>query len=147
MMSRQHIEIRQSFNAPVEKVFSILTDHESFGRIIGTNIKRVVDSQGDNKNGVGSTRRISSPPIPAFEETVTKYEPNRLMEYFVSKGSPIKNHIGRMAFTEEDGKTNLYYTIDFDPKWPFVLLGGFLRQAIDKPIRKGIERLAASYES
>jgi hypothetical protein len=30
-MSRQHIEIRQSFNAPVETIFNILTDHVSFG--------------------------------------------------------------------------------------------------------------------
>jgi hypothetical protein len=146
-MSRQHIEIRQSFNAPVERVFNVLTEHESFGKVIRKNIKRVVDSQDENKNGVGSVRRINSFPLPAFEETVTRLEPNRLMEYVVSKGSPIKNHKGRMEFSEEQGKANLYYTIDFDPKLPFVLFGAVLKQAIEKQIRTGIERLAESYHS
>ncbi|MCP3952187.1 MAG: SRPBCC family protein [Desulfobacterales bacterium] len=141
-MSRQRIEIRQSFDAPVGEIFNALTDHESFGNVIGTNIKRVVDSPDENKNGVGSVRRISSFPVPAFEETVITYDPNRLMEYVVSKGSPIKNHKGRMEFSEKEGKTELFYTISFEPKLPFILLGAILKQAIDKPIRKGIERLA-----
>lgn len=146
-MSRQHIEIRQSFNAPVGIVFNLLTDHESFGNIIKANFKRVVASPGENKNGVGSVRRISAFPVPAFEETVVALEPNQLMEYVVSKGSPVKNHKGRMEFSVEQGKTWLYYTIDFEPKLPFVLLGSILRRAIEKPIRKGLERLAGQYEA
>jgi len=146
-MSRQHIEIRQSFDAPVEKVFKVLTGHESFGKVIRKNIERVVDSRDENKNGVGSVRRIYPFPLPAFEETVTRFEPNRLMEYVVSKGSPIKNHKGRMAFSAEQGKTNLYYTIDFEPKLPFMLFGAILKRAIEKPIRTGIERLAESYQA
>lgn len=144
-MSRQHIEIRQTFNAPVEEIFRLLTEHASFGKIIGTNIKRVVDSQDENKNGVGSVRRISSFPVPAFEETVVTFEPGRLMEYVVSKGTPIKNHRGRMEFSEKQGLTELCYTIEFEPKLPFILLGSVLKQVIDKPIRKGIEQLARQY--
>jgi hypothetical protein len=64
------------------------------------------------------------------------------MEYVVSKGSPIKNHKGRMEFSEEQGKTKLCYTIDFEPKLPFILLGSVLKRAIEKPIRKSLERLA-----
>lgn len=146
-MARQHIEIRQIFDAPVEEIFEALTDHESFGKVLQTNIKRVVDSRGENKNGVGSVRRISSFPVPAFEETVVTYEPNRLLEYVVSKGSPIKNHKGRMEFSEEQGKTSLFYTVDFEPKLPFILLGSILKRAIDKPIRKGIERLARKHDA
>lgn len=83
--------------------------------------------------------------MSACEETVVTYEPGRLMEYVVSKGSPIKNHSGRMEFSEERGKTRLLYTIDFEPKLPFVLFGAILKQAIDKPIRRGIERLARQH--
>ncbi len=145
-MSRQHIEIRQSFNAPVETIFNILTDHESFGKVIATKIQRVVDSQEENKNGVGSVRRISSFPVPAFEETVITFEPNQLMEYVVSKGSPIKNHKGRMEFSEEEGKTKLCYSIDFDPKLLLTLLGSVLKPAIEKPIRQSLEKLSRRYE-
>lgn len=144
-MSREHIEIRQTFNAPVETIFNLLTDHESFGKVISTKIKRVVDSPGENKNGVGSVRRISSFPVPAFEETVVTFKSNRLMEYVVSKGSPIKNHKGRMEFSEEGGRTNLFYTIDYEPRLPFQPLRSVLRKAIENPMRKSLERLAGRY--
>jgi len=144
-MSRQHIEIRQSFNAPVETIFNILTDHESFGNVITTKVRRVVDCPKENKNGVGSVRRVFSFPLPAFEETVVTFEPNFLMEYVVSKGSPIKNHTGRMEFSEEGGITRLCYFIDFDPRLPFTLLGPVLKSAIEKPIRKSLEKLSKRY--
>ena len=146
-MSRQHIEIRQSFNAPVETIFNILTDHESFGKVIATKIQRVVDSPDENKNGVGSVRRISSFPVPAFEETVITFEQNQLMEYVVSKGSPIKNHKGRMEFSEEGGKTKLCYFIDYEPKLLLTPLSSVLKKAIGDPIRKSLEKLSKRYTS
>ena len=145
-MGEQHIKITQLFNEPVDTIFSLLTDHEAFGQVINTKIKRVVDSQGENKNGLGSVRRISAFPAPAFEETVVTFEPARLMEYVISKGSPVKNHKGRMEFSDEQGQTRLNYTIDFEPKLPFVLLGSILKKAIEKPIREGLIRLAERYE-
>jgi uncharacterized protein YndB with AHSA1/START domain len=146
-MSRQHIEIRQSFNAPVETIFNLLTDHESFGKVIATKVQRVVDSPDENKNGVGSVRRISSFPVPTFEETVVTFEPNQLMEYVVSKGSPIKNHKGRMEFSEEGGKTKLCYFIDYEPKLLLTPLSSVLKKAIEDPIRKSLEKLSKSYDS
>jgi uncharacterized protein YndB with AHSA1/START domain len=146
-MGQQQIKITQLFNAPVDTIFSLLTDHEVFGQVINTKIKRVVDSQSENKNGVGSVRRISAFPAPAFEETVVTFEPDRLMEYVISKGSPIKNHKGRMEFSDEQGKTRLNYTIDFEPKLPFLFFGSILKNAIEKPIREGLKRLAERYDT
>jgi uncharacterized protein YndB with AHSA1/START domain len=141
-MGEQHIKIKQLFNAPVDTIFSLLTDHETFGQVINAKIKRVVDSPDENKNGLGSVRRINAFPAPAFEETVITFEPNQLMEYVVSKGSPIKNHKGRMEFSDEQGKTRLNYTIDFKPKLPFIFFGSILKKAIEKPISAGLKRLA-----
>lgn len=146
-MSKKQIQITQTFDAPVETIFKCLTDHETFGRIINAKIKRVVDGQGENKNGPGSVRRVNAFPAPAFEETVITFEPNRLMEYVVSKGSPIKNHKGRMEFSHEEGKTGLTYTIDFEPRLPFVFLGSIIKKAIEKPIRQGIKRLADTHDT
>jgi len=145
-MGQQQIQITQLFKAPVDTIFNILTDHEAFGQVINANIKRVVDGQGDNKNGVGSVRRVSTFPAPAFEETVVVFEPNQLMEYVISKGSPIKNHRGRMEFSDEQGQTRLVYTIVYDPKLPFLFLGSILKKAIEKPIREGLQRLAERYD-
>lgn len=145
-MGEQHIKITLLFNAPVETIFSVLTDHEAFGQVINTKIKRMVDRQGENKNGAGSVRRISAFPAPAFEETVVTFEPNQLMGYVVSKGSPIKNHKGRMEFSDEQGKTRLNYTIDFEPKLPFLFFGSTLKRAIEKSIHDGLKRLAERYD-
>ena len=145
-MGKYHINITQSFNAPVGTIFNILTDHQAFGEVTNANIKRVVDSQGENKNGLGSVRRISAFPAPAFEETVVVFEPDRLMEYVVSKGSPIKNHKGRLEFSEADGKTRLNYTIDFDVKLPFIFIGAVIKSAIEKSIGNGLKRLSERYE-
>jgi uncharacterized protein YndB with AHSA1/START domain len=146
-MGQQQIKITQLFNAPVDTIFNILTDHETFGQVINAKIKRVVDSQDDNKNGVGSVRRISTFPAPAFEETVVTFESERLMEYVISKGSPIKNHRGRMEFSDEQGQTRLTYTIVYEPRLPFVLLGSILEKAIEKPISDGLKRLAERYDT
>jgi len=145
-MGEQRIKITQLFNAPVDTIFSFLTDHEAFGNVINAKIKRVVDSPDENKNGLGSVRRINAFPVPAFEETVVTFEPNQLMEYVISKGSPIKNHKGRMEFSDEQGKTSLNYTIDFEPKLPFLFFGSILKKAIEKPIREGLKRLADRYD-
>ena len=107
----------------------------------------MVDSPDENKNGVGYVRRISAFPVPDFEKTVITFEPNILMEYVVSKGSPIKNHNGRMEFSEENGKTDLCYFIDFEPKLSIPFLGSVLKSAIEKPMRQSLEKLAKRYDS
>jgi len=119
----------------------ITLSHGEFGRIIKANIKRVVDSQDENKNGLGSVRRIYALPGVTFEESVVRFEPNQLMEYTVSKGSPIKNHRGRMEFAEDQGKTRLIYSIDFEPKLPFFLLGSIIKKIIEKPMVEGLANL------
>ena len=145
-MGQQHIKITQLFNAPVDTIFSLLSDHEAFGKVLNAKIKRVADSQGGNKNGLGAVRRVSAFPAPAFEETVIAFEPNRLIAYAVSKGSPIKNHQGRMEFSHDRGKTRLIYTIDFEPKLPFLFFGPVIKKAVEISIRNGLKRLSARYQ-
>lgn len=106
-----------------------------------------MDSTDENLNGVGSVRRISKFPLPDFEETVVTFEPNKVMEYIVSKGSPIKNHKGRMEFSWKNGQTNLYYQIEFDPKMLLLPLGPVIKMAVESPIRKGIKKLADQYRT
>jgi len=142
-MAKQQIAITQSFNAPIATVFAALTDHNNFGKVVKAKISRIKDSDNGNVNGVGSIRRITPLPFSHFEETVVTFETNQLMEYVVSKGSPIKNHKGRMEFSEIDGKTQLRYTIDFEPKIPF--LGKLLKGLIEGPLVKGLKALAVSY--
>ena len=47
---------------------------------------------------------------------------------------------------DEKGKTRLTYTIDFEPKLPFLFFGSVFKNAIEKPIRDGLKRLAERYD-
>jgi uncharacterized protein YndB with AHSA1/START domain len=143
-MSSQFIQMNVEFNAPVAEIFGTLSDHESMGTILNANVKRVKDGQGD-VNGVGSIRRITPLPFAGFEETVTAFEPNKLVEYTVTKGSPIKNHLGRMVFSEHDGKTKLHYTIQFEPKVPIPFSGLIIKTALEKVLLSGLHKLAKQY--
>lgn len=139
------IRIQQDFKAPLSTVFATLCDHEAFGRLTGANIRRVVDGKAPHLNGLGSVRRIQLLPGLSFEETVVSFRPNELMEYVVSRGSPIKNHKGRLQFVDLGNRTRLDYTIEFEPRWPLPGLGVLLQKAIETPIAAGLRRLARSY--
>lgn len=149
-MTKQYIDLMQEFKAPVDTIFAELTDHEKFGKLLKAKITRIVDGQGDDPNGLGSVRKITPVPLADFEETVVTFKPNELMEYAVSQGSPIKNHIGRMEFSaiaSDDGResTRVRYTIVFEPKLPIPFLGGLLKKAIEAPVKKGLLALAERY--
>ncbi|HAG93125.1 MAG: MxaD family protein [Pseudomonadales bacterium] len=143
-MSSQFIQMNVEFNAPVETVFATLSDHEAMGKVLNAKVKRIKDGQ-DDVNGIGSVRRITPVPLADFEETVTAFEPNKLVEYTITKGSPLKNHLGRMVFSENGGKTHLHYTIQFEPKVPVPLSGLVVKSVLEKVILRGLHKLAKQY--
>lgn len=125
---------------PVSRVFVELGDHENLGRILGAPMTRVVDGTGaGGKNGVGSVRRVG-PPVVGFEETVTACETDALIEYRVSKGGPIKNHLGRMVFSATPNGSHLHYVITFEPKVPGT--GPFLKKLLGGAAQAGLRRYA-----
>ncbi|MCG8317428.1 MAG: SRPBCC family protein [Pseudomonadales bacterium] len=143
-MSRQQIHIQQSFNAPVDTIFGILSDHVQLGDILSAEIKRVVDSDSDNVNGLGSVRKLTIFPTPSFEETVTAFEPNKLIEYRITKGSPLKNHVGTMQFSTHGNQTHLDYRIEFEPKIGLPLFGSIVKFGLETAISRGLAKLANS---
>lgn len=136
-MSQQTIQIVQTFHAPVSEVFATLSDHKTFGKICGINMTRTVDGE-DGANGLGSVREIKIGPLPSFEETITDFTPNDFIEYKITKGSPIKNHVGTLKFSEEKGMAVLNYTIVLESKIPFTsgLISAVLKNGISKGLRK-----------
>lgn len=143
-MAKNFIQMNVAFNAPVETVFAELSDHEKMGKVLGAKVKRIKEGK-NSTNGVGSIRRLTPVPLADFEETVTGFEPNKLIEYTVTKGSPIKNHLGRMVFSEANGKTHLHYTIQFDMKLGIPFTGLILKTVLEKVITSGLHKLARTY--
>lgn len=138
----QEIYLEKTFQAPREKVFGILSDHEKLSDVLGANIKRIRDGQDGNVNGKGSVRKLTLAPGLAFEETVTAFTPNALVEYVISKGSPLKNHKGTMEFSDANGGTRLRYRIVFESKYPVPFFGNIVRFGLEKTIGSGLDKLA-----
>lgn len=140
-MAQQLIQIVQSFRAPIDQVFASLSDHETFGKLCGISAARIVDGD-DGANGLGSVRRLSIGPLPSFEETITEFKKNELIEYKITRGSPIKNHLGILKFSEQGGNTVLNYSILLESKIPFTT--GVLKTVLQNGIVKGLQKYADS---
>lgn len=140
-MSIQTITINQAFDAPLKHVFSTLSDHEKFGKICGIKMKRIVDG-AEFLNGLGSVREIKIGALPAFQETITKFIDKERIEYKITQGSPIKNHIGVLIFSEVKGKTQLHYTIQLESKIPLTTF--IIKSVLSYGIKSGLKRYAKS---
>ncbi|MFV8571596.1 SRPBCC family protein [Marinobacter sp. SBS5] len=133
------IEINETFNVPRKKVFALFADHHRFGKMIGAPVKRIKDSDQADPNGAGSVRKIGLGPL-SIEETVLEFEPYTLIEYAITSAGPIKNHLGRIHFSDtSDGQTRLRYTISFEDIVPFS--GKLIRSSLELGLRRGIRRV------
>lgn len=137
-MPKHHVHVQDIVTAPPERVFALFADHERVGKLLGAPMKRIKDSsERGNPNGVGSVRRVG-PPVGGFEETVLVSDAPKRIEYTVSKGGPIKNHIGKIIFEPVGDDTRVTYTIDFDGRVPFI--GGIIAKALENAIQKGMKK-------
>ena len=138
-MPVQKIDINMEFRRPVGELFALLRDHEKMGPILGANVKRTRDGK-DSLNGLGSVRTLNIGPLPSFDETVTAFEKDKLVEYKITRGSPLKNHKGVMQFYPSgSGGSKLHYMIEFESKIP--LLGPVVRAGLENSIRRGLKKL------
>ena len=134
----QRLIFDQGFALPPEQVFDYFAEHENLQDLLGAEITRLKDGTDGNRNGVGSCRQLKVGPFPPFEETTTVYESPDLIEYEITKGSPLKNHHGSMRFTAEAGGTNLHYEITFGSKVPGLDI--LVAQGLKKNIAKGLAK-------
>lgn len=140
-MKIHEIKLYQEFDAPIEQVWEAFNDHVNFGKMMGQKIIRVVDSTDPgNINGLGSVRQLSLPTGP-FEETIMKSQKPALIEYKITKGTPLHHHYGIMKFTSlSDGRSAIDYSIELGSKIP--LLGAIVKTALHKGIGDGLRNYA-----
>ncbi len=134
-----HVHVTHDFRAPVERVFAYLAEHENLASLFGTRIERVCDGETE-RNGVGSCRRLSFYGLLPFEETVTEVVPNERIVYRITKGSPMRDHEGTMAFSSTaDGGTRLDYRIRLGSAVPG--LAPVVARALHGNIARGLHKL------
>jgi uncharacterized protein YndB with AHSA1/START domain len=133
------VNVSYDFAKPPERIFAYLSEHENLGPLFGAKVKRLCD--GDNhRNGVNSARELKVGPLPPFVETVHELEPDRRIVYRITKGSPMKNHVGVMEFSPlPGGGTHFEYRIRLASSIPGV--AAIVKTQLQRDITKSMPRV------
>jgi uncharacterized protein YndB with AHSA1/START domain len=111
-MRAHHVHIEHDFAKPPERIFARLAEHENLAEVFGAKVTRLCDGEDGERNGVGSVRKLQIGPLPPFEETVTEFVVPERVVYRITKGSPLRGHVGTMEFAATpDGGTRFVYDI------------------------------------
>lgn len=146
MKTQQSVRFEQFFAAPRERVFAWFSRHENLGQLFPGRTRRLSDAPDPQApDGLGSVREIRV-GLVRLEETITRYEPPSCIEYQVTRGWAIHNHLGRLQFESVEGGTRLEYTIEFDTSLPLAgsLVAGSLCQSWRRRVHRAVEAIAAT---
>lgn len=137
---RATVEVTHTYASDPATVFEALSEHENLATVFAPAKVTRLRGGDTSRNGVGSVRRLKIGPLPAFEETTTVAEPNTLIEYRISKGTPLNHHRGIQRLTPtDDGGTRLDYTIELGALVPG--LAHVVAAALTQTIKKGLPKL------
>jgi len=139
-MRAVHVHIEHDFAKPPERVFAHLAEHENLAEVFGAKVTRLRDGEGGERNGVGSCRQLRIGPLPPFEETVTEFVPAERIVYRITKGSPLRGHVGTMTFAAQSGGTRFVYDIRLASPVPG------LARIVQAALTRSITRSLASIE-
>ena len=137
------IQVKKEFNAPIEKVFELLSKHATYNVAFAPiQVVRVKDSADPQRpDGVGSVRRMGFGPIKPLQEQITLLEPNQRIEYKIIKNPLVKHHLGIIQFEALDAnRTLVTYTIELQARAPFV--SQLILAQLQSAIKIGFSKLA-----
>ena len=138
-MRAHHVHIEHDFAKPPEQIFAHLAEHENLADVFGAKIERLRDGQDGERNGVDSARRLKIGPLAPFEETVTEFVPYERIVYRITRGSPLRGHVGVMSFSPTPGGTRFVYDIRLASPVPGLAL--LVRAALTRSITKSLPKV------
>jgi uncharacterized protein YndB with AHSA1/START domain len=134
-----HVHLEHHFEKPPERIFAHLAEHENLAEVFGAKITRLRDGQDGERNGVGSVRRLKIGLLAPFEETVTEFLPPQRIVYRITKGSPLRGHVGVMTFSPAGGGTSFVYDIRLASLIPG--LASLVRAALTRSITRSLAKV------
>jgi uncharacterized protein YndB with AHSA1/START domain len=137
-MRAHHVKVEHRFAKPPERIFAYLAEHENLADLFGAKITRLRDGDSE-RNGVGSVRRLQIGPAPPFEETVTEFVPSKRIVYRITKGSPLRGHVGVMTFEPDGEGTHFLYDIRLAS--PIPGLAALVKLSLTRTINQGLARV------
>jgi uncharacterized protein YndB with AHSA1/START domain len=133
-----HVHVEHDFAKPPERIFAHLAEHENLAEVFGAKVTRLRDGEDGQRNGVGSVRQLQIGPLPRFEETVTEFFPTTRIVYRITKGSPLRGHVGVMEFAPTaSGGTRFVYDIRLASPVPGLAL--LVRGALTRSITQSLD--------
>jgi uncharacterized protein YndB with AHSA1/START domain len=130
------VHIEHDFAKPPERIFAHLAEHENLAEVFGAKITRLRDGDGGERNGVGSVRQLQIGPMPPFEETVTEFVAPQRIVYRITKGGPLRGHVGIMTFAPTSGGTRFVY--DIRVASPIPGLAPLVRASLTRSIERSL---------
>jgi uncharacterized protein YndB with AHSA1/START domain len=131
-----HVQIEHEFAKPPERIFAYLSEHENLAAVFGAKVTRLRDGDAE-RNGIGSVRKLQIGPLPPFEETVTEFVVPERIVYKITKGSPLRGHLGVMTFASTpSGGTRFVYDIRIAS--PIPGLAPLVRAALARSITQAL---------
>jgi uncharacterized protein YndB with AHSA1/START domain len=129
--------------ASPETVFDVLTDHRGYADITPIR-KSELEREGEPApNGVGAIRVLRSVGPPLREETIAYEEPRRF-SYKLLSGAPLRDHVGTVELTPQDGGTKITYAVRTTPTLP--LAGGVAVAVAKFGVKQLLEGIVAEAE-
>ena len=130
------MHIDYEFAKPPEAIFAHLAEHENLAEVFGTKVTRLRDGEAE-RNGVGSVRELRIGPLPPFQETVTEFVRPQRIVYRITRGSPLRGHVGVMTFEPTaSGGTRFVYDIRIASPIPGV--APLVRAALTRSISRSL---------
>ncbi len=133
-MSRTQVDARIVIQAPIERVFARLADHEAMAGWPGITACRLV-VEGQPRNGLGAVRRITAGGV-TLDERVVRWDPPHGYDYQIIRGLPVE-HLGTVTLSETADGVAVDWHIDMASRVPLLarFVGFRLRGGLPRALR------------
>lgn len=129
--------------APTETVFDVLTDHRGYAKLTPLRKSELEREGVPAPNGVGAIRKLTAVG-PALREEVVAYELPSRFSYTLLSGAPVRNHLGTVELTPQDGGTKMVYAVRSQPTLP--LVGPVVMAVIKQAVKGLVDGIVAESE-
>src|SRR4051812_26281597 len=96
------VKVERVLDAPIERVFELLSDHAGYAKLPGVKAARLVKEGASERDGVGAEREIRVTGA-WFREVVTAFERPSRMDYRIVASRPPLEHEGGSVRLREVG--------------------------------------------
>ena len=130
---------KREFEASVEQVWGIISEHERMPDWMTPGMKVYVKPEGAHeRNGVGAVRNIRAGSYCTREEVVG-FEPPHKLSYSIRSGLPVKEHLSEIVLEPVGERTQLVWKVRFKSK--YLGLGWIVHLIVRRAVRQGLRRL------